>query len=90
MATLKSDAISQEVKDSLTNVLILVGIVAVIIGILCCIAQQWVIGIGLIVSGIAVMGFAVGLNWRGIAEQMQGVFGKVLAIVGVVAIVLGV
>jgi hypothetical protein len=90
MATLKSDAISQEVKDALTNVVIIAGIVAVIIGILCCIAQQWVIGIGLIVSGIAVMGFAVGLNWRGIAEQMQGVFGKVLAIVGVVAIVLGV
>ncbi len=90
MATLKSDAISQEVKDALTNVIIIAGIVAIIIGILCCAAQHWVIGIGLIVLGVSSMGVAVSLNWRGIAEQMQGVFGKVLAIVGVVAIVLGV
>jgi hypothetical protein len=90
MATLKSDAISQEVKDALSNVIIIAGIVAVIIGILCCAAQQWAIGIGLIVLGVSSMGVAVSLNWQGIAEQMKGVFGKVLAIVGVVAIVLGV
>jgi hypothetical protein len=90
MATLKSDAISQEVKDALSNVLIITGIVAIILGILCCVAQHWVVGIGLIVTGAISIGTTVALNWQGIKEQMQGVFGDVLAVVGLVAIVLGV
>ena len=90
MATLRSDAISQEVKDALTNVIIIAGIVAVIIGILCCIAKQWAIGIGLIVLGVSSMGFAIGLNWDGIKQQIETKFGGVLYIVGAVAIVLGI
>jgi hypothetical protein len=90
MATLKSNEVSQKVKDALSNVLIITGIVAIIIGILCCVAQKWVVGIGLIVTGAIVVGSVVALNWRGVAEQMQGVFGGVLAVVGLVAIVLGV
>ena len=90
MATLKSNAISQEVKDSLSNVLIITGIVAIILGILCCIAQQWVVGIGLIVMGAISIGTTVALNWQGIKEKMQGVFGGILAMVGIVAIIIGV
>lgn len=90
MATIKSDAISQEVKDALTNVIIIAGIVAVIIGILCCFAQKWVIGIGLIVLGVSSMGVAIGLNWNGIKQQIETKFGGVLYIIGAVAIVLGI
>lgn len=90
MATLKSDAISQEVKNALSNVIIIAGIVAVIIGILCCYAQKWAIGIGLIVLGVSSMGVAIGLNWDGIKQQIETKFGGVLYIIGAVAIVLGI
>ena len=90
MATLKSNAISKEVKDALSNVIIIAGIVAVIIGILCCIAQQWAIGIGLIVLGVSSMGFSISLNWNGIKEKIETHFGGILYIIGAVAIVIGI
>lgn len=90
MATMQDDSISQTVKDKLANAVILTGIVAVAIGILLCFCQQWGIGIGLIAIGVASIVTAVALNWDGIKEQMQGTFGGVLAIVGIVAIVIGV
>lgn len=71
MATLKSDAISQEVKDSLSNVLLITGIVAIIVGILCCIAQFWGVGIGLIVTGALTVGGTVALNWQGIKNKVN-------------------
>lgn len=90
MATMQDDSISQTVKDKLANAVILTGIVAVAIGILLCFCQQWGIGIGLIAIGVASIVTAVALNWDGIKEQMQGTFGGVLAIVGIVAIVIGI
>lgn len=90
VATLKDNAISQKTKDALSNVLIIAGIVAIILGILCCIAQKWVVGIGLIVLGALVVGSVVALNWKGIKAQMKDAFGGVLAVIGLVAIILGV
>ena len=90
MATLKSDAVSQQVKDALSNVLIITGIVAIILGILCCVAQKWVVGIGLIVTGATSLVGSVALNWKGIKEQIKGAFGGVLTIVGLVAIIIGI
>lgn len=90
MATLKSNEISQKTKNALSNVLIIAGIVAIIIGILCCMAQKWVVGIGLIVTGATAFAGSVALNWKGIKEQIKGAFGGVLFVVGLVAIVLGV
>lgn len=90
MATIQNDGISQTVKDQLTNAVILTGIVAVAIGILLCFAQKWLLGIGLIAIGVAAIVTAVALNWNGIKEKMQGTFGGVLALIGVVAIVIGI
>ncbi len=90
IAAMPEDGLSQTVKDKLANAVILTGIVAVAIGILLCFCEQWGIGIGLIAIGIASIVTAVALNWDGIKEQMQGTFGGVLAIVGIVAIVIGV
>ena len=90
MATLKSDAVSQKVKDALSNVLIITGIVAIILGILCCIAQKWVVGIGLIVTGATSLVGSVALNRKGIKEQIKGAFGGVLTVVGLVAIIIGI
>jgi hypothetical protein len=90
MATLKSKEISQRTKDALSNVLIIAGIVAIIIGILCCVAQQWAVGIGLIVTGATSLVGSVALNWKGIKEQIKGAFGGVLTVVGLVAIIIGI
>lgn len=89
-ATLKSDAVSKKTKDALTNVIVIAGLVAIVLGILCCVAQRWGIGIGLILLGAGAIVTAVTLNWDSIKEKMQSTFGDILAIVGVVAIVLGV
>lgn len=89
-ATLKSDAVSKKTKDALTNVIVVAGLVAIVLGVLCCVAQRWGIGIGLILLGAGAIVTAVALNWDSIKEKMQGTFGDILAIVGVVAIVLGV
>jgi hypothetical protein len=90
MATISSDGVSQKTRDALSNALIIVGIVAIIIGILCCVAKQWKVGIGLIVLGATTIAPAIALNWDSIKEKLQGLFGGILAIVGIVAIVLGV
>lgn len=92
MATLKSNAISQEVKDALSNVLIIAGIVAIILGIilLCTGAIGAGYGLGLILLGAVTIVTSVNFNADAIAQKMKGVFGGVLAIVGIVAIVIGV
>jgi hypothetical protein len=91
MATLKSDAISQEVKDALSNVLIISGIVAIVLGILLiCTGVGAGYGFGLLALGATTIVTSVYFNADSIAQKMKGVFGGVLAIVGVVAIVIGV
>ena len=90
IATLSDESVSQKVKDELSNAMLIAGVVAIVLGILLCMAQQWVWGIGLIAAGVASMGFAVSLNWDGIKEQLQGSFGGWLALGGAIAIVLGI
>lgn len=90
IATLSDESVSQKAKDELSNGMIIAGIVAVVLGILLCMAQQWVWGIGLIAAGVASMGFAISLNWDSIKEKLQGSFGGWLALGGAIAIVLGI
>lgn len=92
MATLNSDAISQEVKDALSNVLIIAGIVAIVLGILliCTGVVGAGYGFGLLALGATAIVTSVYFNADSIAQKMKGVFGGVLAIVGVVAIVIGI
>ena len=89
-ATLGDDAIAQETKNALSNALIIAGAVAILIGILLCMASQWGMGIGLILIGVASIVTPVALNWDGIKEQLQGSLGGWLALGGVIAIVLGI
>ena len=90
MATLKDNAISQKVKDSLTKVVVVAGIVAIALGVIACIGGAWAIGVGLIISGAMAVGTSVALNWNGIKEALKGPLGTAIAIAGVVAIVFGV
>lgn len=89
-ATLADDSVSQKVKDGLSNALLIVGVVAVVLGILLCMAQQWGIGIGLILLGATSIVTPVAMNWNGIKEKLQGSFGAWLAVGGAVAIILGI
>lgn len=88
--TLKDAKIKKKVKDTLSNSLIIAGVVAITIGILLCMAQLWGIGIGLIAIGAASVATPVTLNWDGIAEQLQTSFGGWLVLGGYLAIVLGI
>jgi hypothetical protein len=92
MATLKSNAISKEVKDALSNVLIIAGIVAIILGILLFCTTTYAVGYGLalIALGVTTIVTSIAFNKDSIKEKMKGVFGGVLAIVGIIAIVIGV
>ena len=90
IATLSDESVSQKVKDELSNAMLIAGVVAIVLGILLCMAQQWVWGIGLIAVGAASIVTPVALNWDGIKEQLQGSFGGWLALGGVIAIVLGI
>lgn len=90
IATLKSDKIGQDVKDKITAGLVIAGLVAVVLGILACFAQHWGLGISLIVLGATTIVGSIALNWNGVKQKLQGTLGKALAIVGAVAIVIGV
>ncbi len=90
MGTLKDDNIAQETQNALSNAIILAGMVAIVLGILLCMAQQWGIGIGLIVIGVSSIVTPIALNWDGIKEQLQTSFGGWLVLGGVIAIVLGI
>ncbi len=89
-ATLTDDAISQQTKDALSNALIIAGMVAIVLGILLCMASQWGMGVGLILIGATSIVAPVALNWNSIKEKLQGSFGKWLAIGGLVAVILGI
>lgn len=89
-ATLGDDTITQETKDALSNALIIAGVVAILIGILLCMASQWGIGLGLIVIGVASIVTPIALNWDGIKQQLQSSLGGWLVLGGVIAIILGI
>ena len=90
MATLKSEKIGQDVKDKITAGLVIAGLVAVVLGILLCFAQHWGLGVSLIILGAATIVTAVSLNWSGVKQKLQGNLGKAIAIIGIVAIVIGI
>ena len=89
-ATLTDESVSQKAKDELSNAMLIVGVVAIVLGILLCMAQQWGLGIGLLVLGVSSIVAPIALNWNGIKEQLQTSFGGWLVLGGVIAIILGI
>jgi hypothetical protein len=76
-ATLTDESVSQKAKDELSNAMLIVGMVAVVLGILLCMAQQWVWGIGLIAVGVASIVTPVSLNWDSVKIWISNAFEKV-------------
>ena len=69
-ATLGDDTISQKTRESISNALSITGIIAIVLGILLCMASRWEMGIGLIVIGATSLSLDVTLNWDIIKEAL--------------------
>lgn len=83
----------KELLDTITNVLIIVGVAAIILGILLCIAQMWGLGIKLIAIGAISVGGSVALNWDSISNKITKIFTEfagIIAAAGTALIVLGI
>ena len=83
------------IKEKLQNPLLaaaalFAGTVLLVLGIFCLFAQRWILGIGLLVAGAAVLGYTAALNWNAIKEALQGPIGAVVALISGVLLVLGV
>jgi hypothetical protein len=82
-----------ELLETIGTVLTIVGIVAILLGVLLCFASMWGIGIKLIAIGAASTVGAVALNWNAITEQVLQIFtdfAGIIAGLGAALIVLGI
>ncbi|MBR4290672.1 MAG: hypothetical protein IKT52_08545 [Oscillospiraceae bacterium] len=82
------------IKDFLKSPLgaavgIIAGAVLIVIGIFACFAQNWVLGIGLIVAGAAFLVTTIALNWNAIKEALKGPIGGVVAVLSSALLVIG-
>lgn len=83
----------QELLDTITTVLIIAGVVAIILGILLCMAKMWGLGIQLISIGAISVGGSVAVNWNSISNKIIEIFkdfGGIIAAAGAALIVLGI
>ena len=76
--------------DKLSGAVIIGGILAILLGILLCMAQFWGLGIKLIAIGAAASFGTMALNWDSIKEKLQTSAGDWVAVGGIIAIVLGI
>ena len=78
-----------ELIETISKVLVIAGTIAIILGILLCVAKMWGTGIKLIAIGAASVVGATTLNWDAIKSAIKEQSNK-LAIAGVLLIVLGI
>ena len=85
-------AIEDALKDPVVAAVAAIGgAFLVVIGILLCVAQQWLLGIGLIVSGAAFLAGSIGVNWGSISAALKSPLGAAVAIMaGAVLVVIGI
>ena len=84
-----ADNINAEI-NKLSGAVIIGGILAILLGILLCMAQFWGLGIKLIAIGAAASFGTITLNWDSIKEKLQTSDGVWVAVGGIIAIVLGI
>lgn len=84
-------SMSTEMQTAITNVLVVLGTAALVIGaILTFTAAHVALGIGLMIAGAGLLGTAVALNWNTIKEKLQGSLGAIVAIVSGALLVIGI
>lgn len=89
MAKLTDENVSEKVKEQLSNALSIVGVIAIAIGVLLCMAGSWGYGIGAIVLGASSIVTVVAVNWNAIKEALIEQQDKV-TLAGSLMVVLGI
>ena len=85
------NAIKEKLKGPIGAAVAVVSTAVLLLGILCCFAQKWILGIGLVVSGAAGLGITVSVNWNAIKEALQSPLGAAVGIIGgAILIVIGI
>lgn len=84
------NSMTNEVRKTVTNILLIVGAAALAIGaILAFTGAGTALGVGLMLAGAASIGTAVALNWDSLVNKLKGVTTKVLAIAGAASLAIG-
>jgi hypothetical protein len=91
MAMIKDTQISETVRNSVTKGIVIAGMFALVVGLLLCAVPGKIgYGLALVALGVVSLVGAAALNWEGIKEMLQGPLGTAIAIVGIVAVVIGI
>ena len=86
----KWDSLNKEVKNTISKILAIVGGASLVIGAILAFTGVGIpLGIGLMLAGAASLGTAVALNWNSVVNSIKGTTGKIMAIAGGAAMVIG-
>lgn len=84
------DAVIESLRGWLGAILALLSTALLVIGIIMCATSHITpLSIGLIIAGAVGLASVAAVNWNFIVQQMQGTFGKIMAIVSAGLIVIG-
>jgi hypothetical protein len=85
-------SLDPQLQQTLTNLMVTVGMFAIVIGVVLLVAVPGMqgLGVGLILSGIAMLGAAVALNWETLGETLRPALVNALNIIGTLCLVIGV
>lgn len=84
------DEMTEKVKDTIEKIMIAVGVGVLVVGVILAFSGANIpLGIGLMLTGAAVLGAAAKLDWERMKKQLQGTLGKILAAVSAGLLVLG-
>lgn len=86
----KWGSLSEEVKDSIMKIMLIVGGAVLVIGVILAFSGANVkLGIGLILAGAAILGTAAILDWNRLKKSLQGAIGIITAAVSTAFLALG-
>lgn len=73
--------LSEEAQKMISAIMGIAGTAFLALGIILCIAQQYPLGIALIVLGVAMIATAIALNWDGIKTKIEVVLDKIKQVI---------
>ena len=74
VVTVNWETIKTQLESTLGVAIALTGIVAIVIGILLCVANMWEAGLALIALGGVALVTPIAVNWNAIVEKIQGIW----------------
>lgn len=84
------DEMTEKVKDTIEKIMIAVGAGVLVVGVILAFSGANIpLGIGLMLTGAAILGAAAKLDWERMKKQLQGTLGKILAAVSAGLLVFG-